>query len=110
LRQYVTSWKVAGSIRVEVIRFFSLPNPSSCATALGTTQPLTEMSTRILPGDKGWLVRKADNLTAICELTVLKIWEPHKPMGHVSFLMHVITFTVFIVYFTVLSVVKVVYC
>jgi hypothetical protein len=35
--------------------------------ALGLTQPLTEMSTRNLPGDKGRPVRDADNLTAICE-------------------------------------------
>jgi hypothetical protein len=32
------------------------------------TQPLTEMCTRNLPGDKGWPVHMADNLTAICEL------------------------------------------
>jgi hypothetical protein len=32
---------------------------------LGSTQPLSEMSTRNLPGGKGQLVRKADNLTAI---------------------------------------------
>jgi hypothetical protein len=37
---------------------------------LGSTQPLTEMSTRKLPGGKGRPVRKADNLTAICEPTV----------------------------------------
>jgi hypothetical protein len=35
--------------------------------ALGSTQPLTERSTRNLPGDKGRPARKADNLTAICE-------------------------------------------
>jgi hypothetical protein len=35
--------------------------------ALGSTQPLTEMSTRNLPGDNGWPARKADNLKAICE-------------------------------------------
>jgi hypothetical protein len=35
--------------------------------ALGSTQPLTDMSTRNLPGDKGWQVHKADNLTTICE-------------------------------------------
>jgi hypothetical protein len=35
--------------------------------ALGSTQPLTEMSTMNLPGGKGRPVRKADNLTAICE-------------------------------------------
>jgi hypothetical protein len=34
---------------------------------LGSTQPLTEMSTRNLPGGKGRPARKADNLTAICE-------------------------------------------
>jgi hypothetical protein len=35
--------------------------------ALESTQPVTEMSTRNLPGGKGWLALKADNLTAICE-------------------------------------------
>jgi hypothetical protein len=34
--------------------------------ALGSTQPLTEMSTRNVPGGKGRPVRKAD-LTATCE-------------------------------------------
>jgi hypothetical protein len=33
----------------------------------GSTQPLTEMSTRNLPGGKGRPAHKADNLTAICE-------------------------------------------
>jgi hypothetical protein len=33
-------------------------------------QPLTEMNTRYLPGGKGRLARKAENLTALCELTV----------------------------------------
>jgi hypothetical protein len=35
--------------------------------ALGSPQLPTEMSTNNIPGGKGWLVRKADNLTAICE-------------------------------------------
>jgi predicted transcriptional regulator len=35
--------------------------------ALGSTQPLAEMSTRNLPGGKGRPVRKAYKLTAICE-------------------------------------------
>jgi hypothetical protein len=35
--------------------------------ARGSTQPLTEISTRNLSGGKGWLARRADNLTAICE-------------------------------------------
>jgi hypothetical protein len=38
--------------------------------ALGSTQPVTEMSTRNLPGGNEWPVHKADNLTAICELIV----------------------------------------
>jgi hypothetical protein len=45
--------------------FFDLPNPSSCTMVLGLTQPLTEISTRNLPGDKGRPALKADNLTAI---------------------------------------------
>jgi hypothetical protein len=39
--------------------------------ALGSTQPLTEMSTRNLPRGKERPARKAD-LTAICELVVLE--------------------------------------
>jgi hypothetical protein len=54
------------------------PNPSSRTMALGSTQPLTEMSTRNLPGGKGRPARKADNLTAICEPIVLKMWEPRR--------------------------------
>jgi hypothetical protein len=38
--------------------------------ALESTQPLIEMSTRNLPGDKGQPVRGVDNLTAICEPSV----------------------------------------
>jgi hypothetical protein len=34
---------------------------------LGSTQPVTEMSTRNLPGGKEWSARKADNFTAIYE-------------------------------------------
>jgi hypothetical protein len=43
---------------------------SNCTMALGSIQPLTEMSTRNLPGGKGRPARKADNLTAICEPTL----------------------------------------
>jgi hypothetical protein len=39
----------------------------TCTMGLGSTQPLTEMSTRNLPGGKGRPARKSDNLTAICE-------------------------------------------
>jgi hypothetical protein len=46
--------------------------------ALGSTQPLTEMSTRNIPGGEGRPARKAENLTAICEPTVYKMWEPRR--------------------------------
>jgi hypothetical protein len=57
--------KVAGSIPDEV-DFFNLLNPSSRIMALGSTQPLIEMSTRKIPLGKVRPARKADNLTAIC--------------------------------------------
>jgi hypothetical protein len=53
LRHYAISRKVAGLIPVEFIGFFSWRNPSSRTMALGSTQPLTEMSTRNIPGSKG---------------------------------------------------------
>jgi hypothetical protein len=50
-------------------------NHSTNIMALRSTQPSTEMSTRNLPGSKGWLVREADNLTTITESIVYKMWE-----------------------------------
>jgi hypothetical protein len=67
-----------GSIPDEVIGFFNSPNPSSRTMALGSTQPLTEMSTRNLPGGKGRSACKADNLTAICERIVKIMWDPRR--------------------------------
>jgi hypothetical protein len=55
-----------GSNPDEVIGFFNWPNPSSRIMALGSTQFLTEMSTRNLPGGKRLPARKVDNLSAIC--------------------------------------------
>jgi hypothetical protein len=46
LRNYATSRKVAGSIPDDVIGIFHLHIPSGHTMALGSTQPLTEMSTR----------------------------------------------------------------
>jgi hypothetical protein len=63
----------AGRLRVpfpiRTLNFFDLPNPSSRTMALGSTQPLTEMSTRNVPGGKGRPVRRAENLTAVCKWT-----------------------------------------
>jgi hypothetical protein len=52
------------------VDFFNLPNSSSLTMALGSTQPLTEMSTRNLPGGKKRQARKADNLAAVYEPNV----------------------------------------
>jgi hypothetical protein len=62
--------KVAGLIYDEVIGFSHWPNPSSRTMTLGSTEPLTEMSTWNLPGGKGQPARKADNLVAIYEPAV----------------------------------------
>jgi hypothetical protein len=51
----------------EFIEFFNLLKPSSRSMALGSTQPLTEMSTRNILGGKARPARRADNLTAICK-------------------------------------------
>jgi hypothetical protein len=67
LRNYATRRKVEGSIPDEVIKFFNLANPSSHTMALGSTQPLTEISKRNLPECKRWPAGKADNITSICE-------------------------------------------
>jgi hypothetical protein len=67
------------SVRVpDKVDFFSR------TMALGSTQLLTEMSTRNLPEGKGRPARKADNLTAICEPNVwkcgsLNLSQPYRP-------------------------------
>jgi hypothetical protein len=78
LQFYATSRKVAGSIPNEVTGFFQFTYPSSRAMTLPSTRPLTEMSTRNLPGGKGRPARGADNLTAIREPIIYKMWEPRR--------------------------------
>jgi hypothetical protein len=75
-RHYATNWKVVASIP-DVIGFFYWPNSFSRTIALGSNQPLTEMSTRNLPGGRVRPARKAD-VTAICEPIVYKMWEPRR--------------------------------
>jgi hypothetical protein len=53
--------------------------------ALGSTQPLPEMSTMNLPGGKKRPARRAENLTAICEPNVwkcgiLNLSQPYGPL------------------------------
>jgi hypothetical protein len=80
LMHCATNRKVAGSIPDEVVGVFNLPNPSSRTMALGSTQPLTEESTRNLPGGKGRPARGADNLTTDC-LENVGASTSHNPMG-----------------------------
>jgi hypothetical protein len=54
------------------VDFFNLHNLSSHTMALGSTQPLTKMSTRNLPGGKKWPACRADNIAAIYEM---KVWK-----------------------------------
>jgi hypothetical protein len=54
----------------DAVDFLNLPNPSSRTMALGSTQPLTEMSTRNLPGGKERPAHRADNLAAIYDPNV----------------------------------------
>jgi hypothetical protein len=57
--------------------------------ALGSTQPLTEMSTRNLPGGKGQPARKADKLTpSVSRFSIenVGVSTSHNPMGLYSLL------------------------
>jgi hypothetical protein len=67
LRHNIINQKIAGSIRDDITAFFNWRNISSRTIALGSTESLTEMSTRNLTEGKGRPTRKADILTAICE-------------------------------------------
>jgi hypothetical protein len=80
---------VAGSNPDEVIGFFNWPNRSSLTMALGSTQRLTKISTRNLPGGKGRPARKADNLTAICgSLDVTQPCGPPRPVICITLLFY----------------------
>jgi hypothetical protein len=78
------SWKVAGSIPDDVIGVFSWRIPSSRTVALGSTQRLTEMSTRNLPGGRrpagtwGWQLHR--HLWADC-LENVGASTSHNTMG-----------------------------
>jgi hypothetical protein len=75
----------AGRLRVRFpmrpLDLFNCPNRSTRTMVLPSTQRLTEMNTRNLPGGKGWLVFRAD-LTAICDcLGNVEASKSHNPTG-----------------------------
>jgi hypothetical protein len=75
-RDSVVDWDIMLQARRSPVRVrdkvdcLNLPNPFRLTMALGSTQPLTKMSTRNLPGGKKRPTGRADNLTAICEPNV----------------------------------------
>jgi len=65
LRHCATSSKVAGSIPAGVIGILHWHNPSGCIMALGSIQPLTEMSTTNISWGGECLVHTANSLTTV---------------------------------------------
>jgi hypothetical protein len=71
---YATSREIAGS-GTRRGGFLNVPNPSSRTMALGSTQPLTEMSIRNFSENKKRPARGADNLTA---MWAVEMWKPRR--------------------------------
>jgi hypothetical protein len=83
-----TSRKVAGSISEGVIGIFNLFDPSGRTTALGSTQPLREMSTRNI----SWGVKVADawannlHVPIVLKSGSLNLLEPSGPVQGMLYL------------------------
>ena len=84
LRHRATSRKVAGSIPDGVMGIFHWHNPSGRTMALGSTQPLTEMSTRCISWGKGGLCVRLTILPPSCAVVMksgnLNFLEPSGPL------------------------------
>ena len=78
LRRCATSRTVPGSIPGGVTAFFTDIFPSDRSMALGSTQPLVQMSTRNIPwGNGGRCVRLTTSPPSCAECH--EIWEPKPP-------------------------------
>jgi hypothetical protein len=79
-----TNRKVAGLIPDGVIGLFRWHNPSDCTMALGSTQPLTEMSTRSISWGKGGRCVRPTILPPYCAVFKksgnLNFLEPSGPL------------------------------
>ena len=69
---YSTNRQVAGSIPYGVIGIFQWHNPSGRTMIQGSTQPLTEMSTRCISWGKGGRCVRLTTILCHCH----EIWEP----------------------------------
>jgi hypothetical protein len=70
LKHCATNLKVAGSIPVGVIGIFHWHNPSDRTMALGSTQPLTEVSTGAFSGGKGGRCIRLTTLPPSCAVVM----------------------------------------
>jgi hypothetical protein len=82
LRYSASRPEVAISIPGQIIGFLYLSNPYSRTVALGSIQPITEMSNRNHPGIKTRPERRADNFTSICENVGDSTSQPLPPDLH----------------------------
>jgi hypothetical protein len=73
-----TSREVAGSIPDVLIVIFHLHNPFGRTVALGSTRPLTEMSTKNISSGKGGRCVGLTTLPLPCA-DCLELWEPQPP-------------------------------
>jgi hypothetical protein len=84
LKYCATNQKATGSIPEGVAGIFHSHNPSDRTMALGSTQPLTEMSTGVFPGGKSGQCVRLTTLPSSCAVVMksvnLNFLEPSGPL------------------------------